>query len=145
MVVVMIGVVRDAILEGLCSTTTIFIMFVAGVFVISAILHPKEILCILPGLLYFLAIPSMSMLMFLFSIGNLHVMSWGTRDTETKKKPDDKANTEQINGKTDVEYLCSFGKIVCCAMSPSKDSTNDERTTEEQPQTTKMDDTNKKK
>lgn len=41
MVVVMIGVVRDAILEGLCSTTTIFIIFVAGVFVISAILHPK--------------------------------------------------------------------------------------------------------
>ncbi|CAC5405894.1 CHS1 [Mytilus coruscus] len=127
MVVVMIGVVRDAILEGLCSTTTIFIMFVAGVFVISAILHPKEILCILPGLLYFLAIPSMSMLMFLFSIGNLHVTSWGTRDTETKKKPDDKANTEQINEKNDAEYLCSFGKIVCCAISPSKDSTNEEQ------------------
>ncbi|VDI68956.1 chitin synthase, partial [Mytilus galloprovincialis] len=134
MVVVMIGVVRDAILEGLCSTTTIFIIFVAGVFVISAILHPKEILCILPGILYFLAIPSMSMLMFLFSIGNLHVTSWGTRDTETKKKSDDKGNTDQIKDKQDAGYLCSFGKLVCCAISNSKDSTNDERTNEEQPQ-----------
>ncbi|XP_063411463.1 chitin synthase chs-1-like [Mytilus trossulus] len=144
MVVVMIGVVRDAILEGLCSTTTIFIIFVAGVFVISAILHPKEILCILPGVLYFLAIPSMSMLMFLFSIGNLHVTSWGTRDSETKKKPDGKANTDQIKHKQDAGYLCSFGKLVCCAISDTKENTNDQRTNEEQPQTPKVDDTNKK-
>jgi len=41
MVIVMIGVVRDAIQDGLCSMTTIFLLFVAGVFIISAFLHPK--------------------------------------------------------------------------------------------------------
>ncbi|CAG2190747.1 CHS1 [Mytilus edulis] len=125
MVVVMIGVVRDAILEGFYSSPKGDPMHTSW----SAI---------------FLAIPSMSMLMFLFSIGNLHVTSWGTRDTETKKKPDGKGNTDQIKDKQDAGYLCSFGKLVCCAISNSKDSTNDERTNEEQPQTPKVDDTNKK-
>lgn len=41
MMIVMIGVVKDAIEEGLCSMTTIFIIFVAGVFVVSALIHPK--------------------------------------------------------------------------------------------------------
>lgn len=41
MLIVLIGVIRDAVEEGFCSTTTIFIMFVAGVFVVSALLHPK--------------------------------------------------------------------------------------------------------
>ncbi|XP_063411465.1 chitin synthase chs-2-like [Mytilus trossulus] len=130
MVVVMIGVVRDAIVEGLCSTTTIFIMFVAGVFVISAFLHPKEILCLLPGILYFLAIPSMSMLMFLYSIGNLHVTSWGTRDTNTKKESDKKISTEKINNREANEYLCSIGKFVCCAMS--KDQTTETHSNKDQ-------------
>lgn len=41
MAIVLIGVIRDAVNDGLCSVTTIFIMFVASVFVISAILHPQ--------------------------------------------------------------------------------------------------------
>ncbi|VDI11124.1 chitin synthase [Mytilus galloprovincialis] len=41
MVIVMIGVIRDALNEGLCSITTILLLFVAGVFVISALVHPK--------------------------------------------------------------------------------------------------------
>ncbi|XP_071150228.1 chitin synthase chs-2-like [Mytilus edulis] len=132
MAIVMIGVVRDAIVEGLCSTTTIFIMFVAGVFVISAILHPKEVFCLLPGILYFLAIPSMSMLMFLYSIGNLHVTSWGTRDTSTKKESEIKSKTDKINDKQANDYLCSIGKFVCCAMSTSKDHTTDKRSNKDQ-------------
>ncbi|XP_052079458.1 chitin synthase chs-2-like [Mytilus californianus] len=124
MVVVMIGVVRDAILEGLCSTTTIFIIFVAGVFVISACLHPKEFLCLIPGLLYFLAIPSMSMLMFLYSLGNLHVTSWGTRETKTESV--DKENPRQKPEKEETGYFCSLGKFVSCLFCPSNDYTKDE-------------------
>ncbi|XP_071150061.1 chitin synthase chs-2-like isoform X2 [Mytilus edulis] len=124
MVVVLIGVVRDAILEGLCSTTTIFIIFVAGVFVVSAILHPKEILCIFPGFLYFLAIPSMSMLMFLFAIGNLHVTSWGTR--ETKAEPKDMKKSKNVNEKEETGYFCSLGKFISCLLCPSNDYTKDE-------------------
>lgn len=41
MVVVLIGVIRASVTEGLCSMTTIFLLFVAGVFVIAALIHPK--------------------------------------------------------------------------------------------------------
>jgi hypothetical protein len=41
MVIVMIGVIRIALQEGFCSMTTMFLLFVASVFIISAILHPK--------------------------------------------------------------------------------------------------------
>jgi hypothetical protein len=65
MVIVMIGVVRIALQEGFCSMTTIFLLFVAAVFIISAILHPKvnklENILIIPhspkgegGILFFL-------------------------------------------------------------------------------------------
>lgn len=68
----------------------------------------QEILCIIPGLLYFLAIPAMSMLMFLYSIGNLHVVSWGTReatpDTEVKK-----STNKHKPEKDEKGYFCSLG------------------------------------
>jgi len=63
MVIVMIGVIRNALQEGFCSMTTMFLLFVAGVFIISAILHPKvnkleNILIISPkgegGILFYL-------------------------------------------------------------------------------------------
>ena len=40
----------------------------------------QEFWCIIHGFLYFLAIPSMSMLLMLYSLGNLHIVSWGTRE-----------------------------------------------------------------
>jgi hypothetical protein len=55
----------------------------------------KEFTCLIPGLLYFVAIPSMSMLLFLYSIGNLHNVSWGTRETKTDNPEPDKAKQQQ--------------------------------------------------
>ncbi|XP_071149954.1 chitin synthase chs-2-like [Mytilus edulis] len=125
MMIVMIGVVKDAIEEGLCSMTTIFIIFVAGVFVVSALIHPKEFFCIIPGLLYFVAIPSMSMLMFLYSIGNLHIVSWGTRETKEttdNTKPDKKFKPE----KEEKGYFCSLGKFFSCMFCPTNDYNKDD-------------------
>ncbi|XP_071150256.1 chitin synthase chs-2-like [Mytilus edulis] len=122
MAIVLIGVIRDAVNDGLCSVTTIFIMFVASVFVISAILHPQEFLCLIPGLLYFLAIPSMCMLMFLYSIGNLHVVSWGTR--ETKQEPDTKNQKAKETPEIDEKgYFCSLGSFCSCIVCPTNNYT----------------------
>ena len=41
MMIVLIGIVHNAVLDGLCAMTTIFILFEVGVFVISAVLHPQ--------------------------------------------------------------------------------------------------------
>ncbi|XP_052072424.1 chitin synthase chs-2-like [Mytilus californianus] len=108
MIIVLIGVTRDAVNEGWCSITTVFLLFVAGIFVITALLHPKELFCLIPGLLYFVAIPSMSMLMFFYSIGNMHVVSWGTREYEQVSK----SNKEIM----DSGYFCSFGNFISCML-----------------------------
>ena len=49
----------------------------------AAILHPQEFFCIVPGLLYFLLIPSMYMFMIIYALTNLHVVNWGTREVKT--------------------------------------------------------------
>ncbi|XP_052095529.1 chitin synthase chs-2-like isoform X2 [Mytilus californianus] len=125
MVIVMIGVIRDALNEGLCSITTILLLFVAGVFVISALVHPKEFLCIMPGLLYFVAIPSMSMLMFLYSIGNLHIVSWGTRETKQKTESDSPKKTHTPE-KEETGYFCSLGNFVSCIFCPTNKYTKED-------------------
>ena len=47
---------------------------------LKIVFYVQEFWCIIHGFLYFLAIPSMSMLLMLYSLGNLHVVSWGTRE-----------------------------------------------------------------
>lgn len=42
----------------------------------------QDFFCIIPGLVYFVALPSMYMFMFLYSIGNLHTLSLGTIETK---------------------------------------------------------------
>lgn len=41
---------------------------------------------IIYGSLYFLAVPTTSMLMLIYALGNLHVTSWGTRESNKVKK-----------------------------------------------------------
>jgi chitin synthase len=41
MMVVIVGLLVEAAGAGLCSVTTLFLLFVTGVFVLSALLHPQ--------------------------------------------------------------------------------------------------------
>ena len=43
-------------------------------FLTAAILHPLEFTCIIPGILYFLAIPCMYMLLPIYSVCNLNTV-----------------------------------------------------------------------
>ena len=80
MMLVLVGIIRGAAENGFCSVSTTFLLGVVGVFVVTALLHPMESTAILHGFLYFLSIPSMSMLLLLYSLANLHNVSWGTRE-----------------------------------------------------------------
>lgn len=71
----------------------------------------QEFLCIIPGLLYFLAIPSMSMLMFLYSIGNLHIVSWGTRETKQVSTEPKSKETKHKPEKEERGYFCTLGNF----------------------------------
>ncbi|KAH3803412.1 chitin synthase chs-2-like isoform X2 [Dreissena polymorpha] len=138
MMLVIVGLIKQAAENGFCSVTTVFICFVAGVFIISAFMHPQEFWCIAHGFLYFLAIPSMSMLLMLYSIGNLHVVSWGTRESPkptTAKKTDKSVKTPPLKkgavqewlekiGMADTEgksgYMFAFGNLFRCMCCPQE-------------------------
>ncbi|XP_071149918.1 chitin synthase chs-2-like [Mytilus edulis] len=117
MLLVLVGIIKEATEEEFCSVTTVFLCFVAGVFIISAVLHPKEFSCIMHGILYFVSIPSMSMLLVLYSLGNLHVVSWGTREVKQPVTQENKASN-QIKD-TESGYTLSLGKIFRCICCPT--------------------------
>ena len=41
MMVVLVGLMINGAQYGFCSVTTMFLLFVAGVFIVSALLHPQ--------------------------------------------------------------------------------------------------------
>ncbi|XP_062589948.1 chitin synthase chs-2-like [Saccostrea cucullata] len=130
MMVVLVGLLVEAATAGFCSVTTLFLLFVVGVFLVSAVVHPQEFYCVLHGFIYFLSIPSMSMLLMIYSLGNLHVVSWGTRETKEVQPQqtarnvilqDNKTKSNRLvetlgfgtnGGKSD--YLFSCGKFIRC-------------------------------
>ncbi|XP_061189192.1 chitin synthase-like [Saccostrea echinata] len=112
MMVVLIGLIKEGVESQFCSVTTVFFCFVAGVFVVAALIHPQEFTCIFHGLLYFLAVPSMSMLLILYSLGNMHNINWGTRENKTAAGQD-----VVIRKKNKLEgQTCSIGDWCRCML-----------------------------
>lgn len=98
---VLVGIMIQIAEQGPCSPTAVFFFYVGGIFLLCAILHPQEFFCIIHGFTYFLAIPSMYMLLMIYSMTNLHVVSWGTREvkqtkTEKQEEEDKKFIQEQL-------------------------------------------------
>ena len=60
-----------------------FFLFLVGCVFLAGCLHPREIHCLLAGPVYLLLTPSMSMLLGLYSVININVVSWGTRDSNS--------------------------------------------------------------
>ncbi|CAF0791818.1 unnamed protein product [Didymodactylos carnosus] len=70
------------------SPSAVFLPIVALVFMVTGLLHPSEILNLLHGFLYLVTLPGGYLFLVTYALCNLHVVSWGTRETETvKKKP----------------------------------------------------------
>ncbi|XP_061177707.1 chitin synthase chs-2-like [Saccostrea echinata] len=114
MLIVFIGLIKEGIESQFCSITSVFLSFVGSVFVIAAIFHPKEFDCLFYGLLYFLAVPSMSMLLILYSIGNMHNINWGTRESNIATE---RTLTDEIKSKFEGQS-CNIGdwcRCIICA------------------------------
>merc|ERR1719410_168855 len=85
MMAVIVGTALQLGEDGLGSPSAIFLMAMTGSFFIAACLHPQEFWCVVPGMIYLLCIPSMYLLLIIYSITNLNVVSWGTREVAAKK------------------------------------------------------------
>lgn len=85
MMAVIVGTALQLGEDGIGSPSAIFLIAMTASFFIAACLHPQEFWCITSGIIYLLSIPTMYLLLILYSIINLNVVSWGTREVVAKK------------------------------------------------------------
>ncbi|KAI2805290.1 Chitin synthase 2 [Blomia tropicalis] len=84
MLAVLVGTGIDMYQQGPLSPNALFFSMMMGSFVVAAIIHPQEFSCLIPLPIYMLLIPSMYMLLTIYSVTNMHVVSWGTREVKSK-------------------------------------------------------------
>ena len=85
MMIVLVGIILQINEDGPLAPSSLFFFIVAGEMIIAAILHPQEFGCLVSGVVYYVTVPSMYLLLIVYSIFNLNVVSWGTREVATKK------------------------------------------------------------
>lgn len=86
---VLVGVMLQISNDGLLAPSSLFFFCVAGEMILGAILHPKEFNCLLYGIIYYVTVPSMYMLLVIYSAFNMNNVSWGTREVTVIKKPEE--------------------------------------------------------
>jgi len=85
MMCVLVGTTIQIVEDSWTSPNAVFLMLLVFIFLVAALTHPQEFWCIVPGMLYFLCIPSGYLLLLIYSLCNLNIVSWGTREVEKKK------------------------------------------------------------
>lgn len=112
MMAVIVGTALQLGEDGIGSPSAIFLIALSGSFFIAACLHPQEFWCVVAGLIYLLSIPSMYLLLILYSIINLNVVSWGTREVvakKTKKEVEaEKKEADEANKRAKQKSLLGF-------------------------------------
>lgn len=86
MMAVLVGIILQLSQDGIASPSGIFLVMTALSFIIAAMLHPQEFWCLPTGVIYYLTVPSMYLLLIIYSVCNLNNVSWGTREAPVKKK-----------------------------------------------------------
>lgn len=84
MLAVLVGTFIQMFNQGILSPNSLFFSAMIISFIVAAIIHPQEIACVFPLPIYMLFIPSMYMLLTIYSITNMNVVSWGTREVKSK-------------------------------------------------------------
>lgn len=97
-------VTGDMVKEGTFITPTgIFLVSMTVLYLVTAILHPQEFGMIVYGLMYFICIPSGYLLLTIYSLVNMNIVSWGTRESNKEKE-----------AKKHVGVLCNRNCKLCC-------------------------------
>lgn len=91
----MVGAIARTLNSPILSPSSIILFALFFIFTLAALIHPKEFKCVMPGLLYFITLPSAFILLNVYAVINLNNVSWGTRET---KGPDSIANKPSIIG-----------------------------------------------
>nr|AKZ08595.1 chitin synthase B [Helicoverpa armigera] len=136
MMLVIVGIVLQIVEDGWLAPSSLFTAVIFGTFFVTAALHPQEIICLLYLTVYYVTIPSMYMLLIIYSLCNLNNVSWGTREVvqkktakemeqerkeaeEAKKKMDEKSiqkwfgKSDETSGSLEMSVAGLF-KCMCC-------------------------------
>ncbi|XP_061084719.1 chitin synthase 1 [Conger conger] len=98
------SIIGDMVIQGTFITPTgLFLVSMTILYLVTAILHPQEFSLIIYGLMYFICIPSGYLLLTIYSLVNMHIVSWGTRES----------SEEKVDHKT-VGLLCDRTCKLCC-------------------------------
>nr|AAX20091.1 chitin synthase 2 [Manduca sexta]AAX20092.1 chitin synthase 2 [Manduca sexta] len=115
MMFVIVSIVLQISQDGWLAPSSMFTAATFGIFFVTAALHPQEIICLLYISIYYITIPSMYMLLIIYSLCNLNNVSWGTREVAQKKTAKememDKKAAEEAKKKMDNQSIMKwFGK-----------------------------------
>ncbi|XP_011291179.1 chitin synthase chs-2 [Musca domestica] len=102
MMAVLIGIIIQMIDDGPLAPASLFFLLVFLQIFIAGIMHPQEAGALVCGLIYYITIPSMYMLLLIYSVFNMNDVSWGTREVAPKKDDESTVQDEESSGK---EYL----------------------------------------
>ncbi|XP_066270485.1 uncharacterized protein [Branchiostoma lanceolatum] len=85
--------------------SVIYFLGLAGLYVITALLHPSEFMTLVYGFVYLLSLPSGYILLIIYSVCNMTDRSWGTREIKTPGAA--------AAGRSFIETLSSILKKIC--------------------------------
>ncbi|XP_070762388.1 chitin synthase 1 [Enoplosus armatus] len=99
------SIIGDMVIQGTFLTPTgLFLVSMAIMYMVTAILHPQEFGMIIYGLMYFICIPSGYLLLTIYSLVNMNNVSWGTRES----------NKGEETVKKNHNILCDKNCRLCC-------------------------------
>ncbi|KAM9366708.1 chitin synthase 1 [Symphorus nematophorus] len=99
------AIIGDMAIQGTFMTPTgLFLISMTIMYLVTAILHPQELWKIIYGLMYFICIPSGYLLLTIYSLVNMHIVSWGTRES----------NKGEGEVKKNQNILCDRNCRFCC-------------------------------
>ncbi|KAK9304728.1 hypothetical protein QLX08_003947 [Tetragonisca angustula] len=112
MIAVIVGTAINVVQDGALSPTAIFLMLLISQMFITALMHPAEMYCLIYSIIYFITVPSMYVLLIIYSISNLNDITWGTREVKTKKTAaeleQEKKEAEEAKRKAKQKSLLGF-------------------------------------
>lgn len=73
-----------------------FMVVMIFMYAFTGIIHPKEMTCLLHGVLYYLCVPSAFILLMVYSLCNMNNVSWGTREVKSAEDILREKQEEQI-------------------------------------------------
>uniref|UniRef100_A0A3B5LPW2 chitin synthase n=1 Tax=Xiphophorus couchianus TaxID=32473 RepID=A0A3B5LPW2_9TELE len=103
------SIIGDMVVQGTFLTPTgVFLVSMAIMYLVTAILHPEEFGLIIYGLMYFICIPSGYLLLTIYSLVNMNNVSWGTRES---KEEGEQKQTQSVLCNKDCRLCCWDMKI----------------------------------